>query len=135
MVAAGPLAEWLLGHVPDLAPASPRSLTPDEIERLAVLSVLPMPPEFVVLVNRAGAEVGGVIAVGLEDGTFGAPHRAVLVNLLARCAPDGLDDIADVLGAVDSRSPGHGLAAVLADLATTRHRMLDELSPTGSSPT
>ena len=54
-------------------------------------------------------------------------HRAVLVNLIARCAPAALVDIADILQAVDSISPGRGLASVLADLATTRHRMLDEL--------
>ena len=69
-----------------------------------------------------------MIAVGLEDRTLAEAHRAVLVNVIARCIPDGLPDIADVLGAVDARSPGHGLASVLADLAVTRHRMLDELA-------
>ena len=52
----------------------------------------------------------------------------MLINLLARVRADALLDIADILGAVDSMSPGYGLATVLADLATTRHRMLDELS-------
>ena len=75
-----------------------------------------------------GAEVGGVIAVGLEDRTLAEAHRAVLVNVIARCVPEGLPDIAEVLGAVDNRSAGFGLASVLADLALTRYRMLDELA-------
>ena len=52
----------------------------------------------------------------------------MLINLLARVRADALLDIADILDAVDSVSPGYGLATVLGDLATTRHRMLDELS-------
>ena len=136
IVAAGPIARWLVGHVPDLGPVTTaRPLTPDEREQLGELSELPIPPELASLLDRPGAEVGGVLAVGLEDRTLVEAHRAVLVNLLARCAPDGLADIADVLGAVDSRSPGHALAGVLADLATTRRRMLDELArPEGRGP-
>jgi hypothetical protein len=128
MVAAGPLAEWLIGHVPDLAPVSaPRRLSTSELDRIGELPELPVPPELAPLLTRRGAEVGGVLASGLEDRTFGEAHRAVLVNVIARCAPEGLPDVADVLGAVDIRSPGHGLASVLADLARTRQRMLDEL--------
>jgi hypothetical protein len=129
MVAAGPLADWLIDHVPDLVPASdPRPLSPVEFERLGELPDLPVPPELAPLLTRPGAEVGGVLAVGLEDRSLGEAHRAVLVNVLARCAPGGLPDVAEVLGAVDSRSAGHGLASVLVDLAVTRHRMLDELA-------
>jgi hypothetical protein len=79
-------------------------------------------------VNWPGAESGGVLAQWLEDGTLGHPHRAMLINLLARVRADALLDIADILDVVDSISPGYGLATVLGDLATTRHRMLDELS-------
>ncbi len=50
------------------------------------------------------------------------------MNVIARCVPEGLPDIAEVLEAVDTRSSGHGLASVLADLALTRQRMLDELA-------
>lgn len=129
MVAAGPLADWLIDHVPDLVPASDlRPLSPIELEQLGELPELPVPPELAALLTRPGAEVGGVLAVGLEDRSFGEAHRAVLVNVLARCAPGGLPDVAEVLGAVDSRSAGHGLASVLVDLALTRHRMLDELT-------
>lgn len=52
----------------------------------------------------------------------------MLVNLVARMRHDGLADLADVLLSVDPHSTGHSLATTLADLATTRRRMLDELS-------
>jgi hypothetical protein len=129
LVAAGPLAEWLLGHVPDLAQtASARPLSAIEIDRLGELPELPVTPELAPLLTRRGAEVGGAIAVGLEERTLAEAHRAVLVNVIARCVPDGLADIAEVLGAVDAHSAGYGLASVLADLALTRQRMLDELT-------
>lgn len=129
-LAAGPIAEWLMEHVPDLGPAtSATRLSAIEAEQVGDLTDLPIPPELASLLDRPGAEVGGVIARALEERSLVEAHRAVLVNLLARCAPDGLGDIADVLGAVDARSAGHGLASVLVDLATTRQRMLEELAP------
>lgn len=136
LVAAGPLADWLLDHVPDLAQtSSARPLSSVEIDRLGELPDLPVPPELAPLLTRGGAEVGGVIAVGLEERTLVEAHRAVLINVIARCVPEGLADIAEVLGAVDTRSAGYGLAVVLADLALTRHRMLDELAePQFSEP-
>ena len=50
------------------------------------------------------------------------PHRAVLVNLIARCRPAVLLDAAESL-----ESAGVGLALALADEARLRHRMLSEL--------
>lgn len=128
LVAAGPLAAWLIEHLPDLVPPNVRLPTAVEMERIGMLPDLPMPPDLSPLLAASGAEVGGTIAVGLEDRAFGEAHRAVLINVVARCRPDGLVDIADVLDAVDPMSSGRGLASVLADLATTRHRMLDELT-------
>ncbi len=128
VLAAGRTANWLVEHLPELAPTTPQAANAVDPERLAELPMLPIPPELGRLLGASGAEIGGVVAVGLEDRTLAESHRAVLVNLLARCAPDGLSDIADVLDAVDPMSPGRGLASVLADLATTRYRMLDELS-------
>jgi len=126
MVGAGSTGRWLVGHLPDLAARHPNAtVTP---EALAELPELPIAPELAQLVNWPGAESGGVLAQSLEDGTLGHPHRAMLINLLARVRADALLDIADILDAVDSASPGYGLATVLGDLATTRHRMLDELS-------
>lgn len=130
MIAAGPLAAWLIDHVPDLGVStSARSLTSIDAEVLGELPELPIPPDLAPLLTSIGSETGGVIALGLEDGSLAEAHRAVLVNVVARCLPTGLADLADVLGAVDPRSSGHALASVLADLAVTRRRMLDELSP------
>jgi hypothetical protein len=70
-----------------------------------------------------------VIASGVEGGRYAHAHRAVLVNLIARMRPDSLPVVAEVLGAVDPHAAGAGLASVLADLAHTRSRMLDELRP------
>jgi len=129
MVAAGPLAPWLVELVPDLGPsASARKLTRSDSDALGELPELPIPADLSRLLERTGAEAGGVIAVGLENGALGEAHRGVLVNVVARCRPGALADVEDVLHAVDTRSPGHVLAAALADLALTRRRMLDELS-------
>ena len=127
LVAAGPLARWLVEHLPELESSNARPPTPIELERIALLPDLPVPPELAALTDATGAEIGGTIAVGLEERALGEAHRAVLINVIARCPPDALLDIVDVLDAVDPSSPGRGLASVLADLATTRHRMRDEL--------
>ncbi len=130
LVAAGPLALWLAEHLPEFEPANARPPTQVEVERIAMLRDLPVPPDLAPLLEASGAEIGGTIAVGLEQRALGEAHRAVLINVLARCSPNALTDIADILDAVDASSPGRGLASVLADLATTRHRMRDELGAT-----
>jgi hypothetical protein len=127
-IAAGPIAQWLVEHLPELAIGDGRIVANLDPEQLGELPSLPIPPELSVLLDRGGAEIGGSIAVGLEDRTLAEAHRAVLVNLIARCAPGALVDLADVLDSVDPMSPGRGLVSVLADLATTRRRMLDELT-------
>jgi len=129
VAAVGPTAAWLVEHLPELdVVGRPRPLSPVEFEQLGELPALPIPPELSWLLDATGSEVGGVVAIGLENGDFAEPHRAVLVNLLARCVPGGLVDVAEVLDAVDRRSSGRPLAISLGDLATTRARMLDELS-------
>lgn len=126
MVGAGATGRWLVEHMPELAAKHRHAdVSP---ETLAELPDLPIPPELAELLDVSGAQCGGVLAAAIEGGALGPPHKAVLVNLVARVRPDALADIADVLDAVDSMSPGHGLATVLADLATTRRRMLDELT-------
>ncbi len=124
-VAAGPIAGWLIDQLPDLAGSKPNAVV--EPEALADLPELPIPPDLAGLLHAPGAELGRVLGSGLEHGELGPSHRAVLVNLVARMLPSGLADAAAVLDAVDPYSAGAGLATALADLATTRHRMLDEL--------
>lgn len=127
IVAAGPLAGWLAEHVESIELPTGRPPTQIEMERIGELPELPVPPDLAPLLDATGAEIGGTIAVGLEERSLVEAHRAVLVNVVARCPPEGLTDVADVLDAVDPSSPGRGLASVLADLATTRHRMREEL--------
>ncbi len=95
-------------------------------EALGELPDLPIPPDLFDLLG-APADIGTALADLISGGQLGAPHRAVIVNLIARIPPESLAAIASSLGAVPSTSAGYGLASVLADLALTRHRMLDEL--------
>lgn len=125
MVAAGPVAGWLIEQLPDLACTKSASIDPEAIGELVEL---PIPPELLDLLHAPGKNVGAAIGVGVEQGQLAQAHRAVLVNLIARITPGGLSDVVDALHGVDPHSPGAGLASVLADLALTRRRMLDELS-------
>jgi hypothetical protein len=126
-VACGPLAPWLVDQLPELA--APANQVAPSPESIGELPELPIPPDLAALLTTPGAESGRVLRAGIESGQFGRSHRAVLVNLTARARPDALPDLAISLEAVDQISPGYGLAVVLADLAKTRHQMLDELSP------
>lgn len=119
VLAGGPAARWLAGHVPELAPGSQRRV---DAEAVASLPELPIPPELDELLHRDAHTVSTRLAAAFEAGSFGPPDRAVLVNLLARCRPAVLLDVADAL-----TRTGVGQALALADLARLRHRMLAEL--------
>jgi hypothetical protein len=123
----GPLAEWIVAHVPELA-ARPGGARPSA-EAMAELPELPIPLDLEPLLHAPAGDAAWVIAAGVEAGRFGSAHRAVLVNLIARMPADTVPVVAEVLDAVDPAAPGAGLASVLADLARTRARMLDELQP------
>jgi hypothetical protein len=124
-LAAGPLARWLTEHVPELAPRARGSVDAHTVTSLPELAV---PPELAPLLGSDSHSFSRALAAGFDRGRYGAAHRAVLVNLLARCRPEVLADVAAVLVAVDPMSPAAGLAHSLADLARTRERMLAELS-------
>ena len=124
-VAAGPAAEWTIEQLPELACTRAGRVDP---EALAELPVLPIPPDLAELLSAPADEVGQTVWAGLEHGELTHAHRGVLVNLLARVPAGGLERIAADLDRVDRNSSGAALAAVLTDLALTRHRMLDELS-------
>ncbi|MGB0114967.1 MAG: hypothetical protein WBP59_17235 [Ilumatobacteraceae bacterium] len=126
MAACGPLATWLVGHVPALATRG-RSVAVD-LESVGEVPDLPIPGELVSLLGADGVAAGHRLATSIDRGELVHAHRAVLINLVARVRPDGLAEIERALGGVGETSIGHALASVLADLATTRRQMLDELS-------
>jgi hypothetical protein len=122
MLAAGPVGPWLVIHVPELGARTQRSVS---AEAVTSLPELPMSPELAELATLDAHTVAARLAGGFEAGRFGPPDRAVLVNLIARCRPAVLLDVADAL---EHTGVGHALA--LADLARLRHRMLTELGVT-----
>ncbi len=128
-LACGPLAGWLVGHLPELAPRGAANTRPDpSADDIAELPSLPIPPELELLLFADGDQVARQLSVALDSGTLAHAHRAVLVNLVARMRSDSLGPVATALESVDGASIGFALASVLADLARTRQRMLDELS-------
>jgi hypothetical protein len=118
-LAAGPSARWVVEHVPSLAVPSPRTVP---VETVTSLPELPVPPELHDLLAADARTVAGRLGADFATGSYGQPHRAVLVNLIARCRPAVLLDAADALEAT-----GVGLALALADEARLRHRMLTQL--------
>lgn len=128
-LACGPLAGWLVGHLPELAARGAASTQPDpSADDIAELPSLPIPPELEPLLFADGAHVARQLGRAIDSGTLVHAHRAVLINLVARMRPDALGAVATALETVDGTSIGFPLASVLADLARTRERMLDELS-------
>ena len=127
-VAGGPVTRWVTEHVPELAPRTTARVDAD-----AVMSVPPLavPPELADLLGADAHTFASRLGPAFDAGRFGASHRAVLVNLLARCRPEVLDDAAAALSAVDPMSPSAGLGLALADLARTRSRMLVEIGEGG----
>lgn len=125
-VAAGPLGTWLVDHLPEFAsPAAPGPAP--AAESIAELPPLPIPADLEPLLHASGPETARALVAGITSAALAHSHRAVLVNLIARMQPDALADVATALDRVDAASIGFPLASVLADLARTRRRMLDEL--------
>lgn len=125
--AAGPLAPWLVDHVPALASRSAGTTVP--ATAVDDLPDLPVPPEWAELLHADAHTFARRLVPAFAAGRIGAPHRAVLVNLLARCRPEVLEHAAAALRGVDALSPSATLAHSLAELAALRARMLAELAP------
>ncbi len=123
-VACGPLGTWLVSHLPELESRSRGGAV--DPEALGELPDLPIPPDLIDLLG-APTDIGTTLTDLIVGARLGAPHRAVMVNLIARVPPESLAAIESSLAAVPATSSGYGLASVLADLALTRRRMLDEL--------
>lgn len=128
-LACGPLGGWLVGHLPELAARGAASSRPDpSADDVAELPSLPIPPDLEPLLFADGEQVARQLVRAIDSGTLVHAHRAVLINLVARMRTDALPAVASALGTVDGSSIGFALASVLADLAGTRERMLDELA-------
>ena len=128
VAAAGPLGAWMIDWSPRLACSAKQSAaTTVAIEMAAELPPLAILPEFEALLTAKPADAARTLASGLASAQFGTPHRAVLVNLLARISPASLPAVAKAIDRVDPSSPSIGLAFALADLAHLRHHMLTEL--------
>ena len=127
----GPLAGWLVGHLPELTARGAANTQPDpSADDVAELPLLPIPPDLEPLLFADGDQVARQLAAAIDSGTLVHAHRAVLINLVARMRADSLGAVATALEAIDGSSIGFPLASVLADLARTRERMLDELGRT-----
>lgn len=125
-LAAGPVAIWLADHLSSLGPGSASSASAAvSAEAVASLPELPVPPELADLLTADAHTFRERLVAGFEASAFGPAHRAVLVNVLARCRPAVLLD-----AAVGLERTRVGLALALADLARLRHRMLTELGVT-----
>jgi len=120
----GPLAAWLVDLCPELAGRATGRATAHRRE-------LPISPALAPLLDEDVEAVCQTLVAGFAGGLFGSPHRAVLVNLVARLRPEVLGPLATALRAADATAGGVGLAISLADLASTRDQMIAEL--TGAS--
>lgn len=132
VLAGGATAHLLIDHLASLAAPARRTTA---ATASAELPELPVSPGLANLLTADAHTFVRRLAQGFDAGEFGPPHRAVLVNLLARCRPEVLPDAASMLDRVArSSSPEHALAAGLGDLARLRHRALTELQPPGGGP-
>ena len=121
-LAGGPLVGWLVGQMSELAATTGATAA---AEAVAGLPELPVPPELADLLTADAHTFVHRLVPTFETGGFGPAHRAVLVNLIARCRPAVLLDAAEALTGTHV-----GLALALADMARLRHRMLTELGIT-----
>lgn len=154
--ATGPMADWLLEHVPGLGAPPQRARTaargaaandpagsgaPDDASSDGVaravldLPELAMPPDLAELLDADVDHVVGRLVPDFEAGRIGAAHRPVLINFVARCRPDVLTGLADRLDQLDRWSASAATGVALADLARLRSRMLAELAPPPDPPT
>jgi hypothetical protein len=118
-LAGGPMAAWISEHVPELAVAE-RVVSADSV---ASVPELPIPLDLAELLTADAHTFVARLVPRLASGEFGRAHRAVLVNLLARCRREVLSDAGDALVGV-----GSVLSVALADLCRLRNRMLTELT-------
>lgn len=129
---AGPVASWLIDVDEDLAGAlggGAAALISAVQSPPLDLPSLPIPDDLDALRAEEPTVVGEALQLGLRSGALTAPHRPVLVNLIARLPVDSLTSVIDALDSIDPFEPCAAIASSLTDLARTRRIMLDELEP------
>lgn len=129
----GPVAPWLLEHLPDMHPFESRSDASAQEPR-----VLPVPVELELLLDGPHADLADALVGGLTAGEFKWAHRALLLNTVARMPRRSLGPVVAALqtgrvaverGTGDRAAP-LALWESLLELAGVRLAMLDELEPT-----
>jgi hypothetical protein len=128
----GPLATWLIEHVPDLAPAD--VAPPPAVS--AGVRPLPVPAEVEPLLHGDADALGTAVTSGLRSGTYRWSHRAVLLNVVARMDAASLPVLGTALRAgrdglheVGDDAAPLALWEAMIELADARAAMLDELRP------
>jgi hypothetical protein len=127
--AAGPLAAWLSGQVPSLAGGRRTVAPPDPAPHLAGV-----PAELVAVAAATGEEIGAALQGRFRSQRVSAADRAPLVAYIAHLPAGALAAVAHALREVHGDAATTMLAAYLADLATTRNRMLLDLAPPTTVP-
>lgn len=126
VLAAGPLAEWLVAQAPALACTRRAVVAPEVLMNLPELAIT---PDLAALTSAPGEAAAGTLAERLTEGSLGPAHRQVLQHLLARMSVSALPAVATALDAIDPGARSIGLAYALCDLARLRLSMLNELEP------
>ncbi len=124
----GPLTAWLVDQQPQLgAPAAHRAVPDaDQADWIPALAVA---PELLAVLDEGPTAIVDAVVGGFSAGVFSLAHRGVLVNFIARAPRHVLVELAAALRGLDESLAGAGIAHTLADLAATRHEMLEELAP------
>ncbi|MGA0893075.1 MAG: hypothetical protein ACO3S5_00515 [Ilumatobacteraceae bacterium] len=139
-VAAGPLAEWLIGWSSRLGPTSRRPVAPESLGVLPELSVTPDlvallavgPDEPLAPSGGALGELVGTLVIGpLHAGNFAAGHVPVLTNVMARIHPGVLplidDALREVLRSPTAHPAASAVASPLRSLVGLRRQLLADL--------
>jgi hypothetical protein len=130
MAWGGPLATWLIEHVPDLAPAGAAAPPAESAD----VRPLPVPAEVEPLLHGDAGALATAMTSGLRSGTYRWSHRAVLLNVVARMDAASLPALSAALraGRAELHDVGDDAAPValweaMIELADVRAEMLHEL--------
>jgi hypothetical protein len=121
VAAGGALARWLVDLQPQLRP---RVAKPPAADVVATLPALSVPTDLMAMAAASPKLFADHLRTQFDAGAYGAPQRALLVNLMARVPASALQPVAQQLGRVSPGRSSIGIAVALADLATVRHHLL-----------